>query len=77
MCLESAPRKEDETMNSSKMKAFLINTVLGILSFNGFCLLKSTFTYTPFEFSVYWGVLVPILCAAVAVATPKRKARLG
>lgn len=64
-------------MNSSKMKAFLIEMILGILSFNGICLLKATLTHTPFHFSVYWGVLVPILCAAVAVVTPKRKARLG
>lgn len=72
--MNSAPRKEDKTMKSNAMKSFAINAILGILSFNGMLLLLSAIDYTPFRFNPCWGVVVPILCAAICTFTPSRKA---
>ena len=58
------------------IRRILINSILGILSFNAAASLTAFIRHTPFQFNVILGLVTPIVASLVSalMQTPKERA---
>lgn len=63
-------------MKSNAMNLFVTNLILCIIGVNGMLLMRSVIGGVPFRFSIFWGLISPVICATVSALSPFRKASL-